>query len=72
MIPPEKIGKLVTYSIFQNIPNETPTKNTTDNILHFSRKAHWIGNYMMSDYTNYILTAGSIAESNDVYKKYNL
>jgi len=69
-IPLEKNGKLVTYSIFQNIPNERPARETTDNILHFSWKGYLMGNYMMSDYTNNILTARSIAESNDVYKKY--
>jgi hypothetical protein len=78
-IPLEKNGKLIIYSIFDNIPNERPARTylLSDPIKdkfhqNFSWMGYLNGSYMMQDYTNTILVARSIVESNDIYRQYML
>jgi hypothetical protein len=69
-IPLEKNGKLITYSIFENIPSERPARQTTTHVHNFSWKGYLRGDYMMNDYTSTKLIARSYAESNHAYKNY--
>jgi hypothetical protein len=76
-VPLEKDGKLITYSIFQNIPLERPARETTDPVKDplshvFTWMGYLQGTYKMQDYTNEILNARSIAESNNIYRQYML
>ena len=70
-VPLEKDGKLITYSIFQNIPNERPTREAVG-IYNYSWRGYLQGSYMMGDYANTILNARYIVESNDTYRQYML
>ena len=70
-VPLEKDGKLITYSIFQNIPNERPAREAVG-IYNFSWRGYLQGSYMMGDYANTILNARYIVESNDIYRQYML
>jgi len=79
-VPLEKNGKLITYTIFENIPNERPARQTTELMFHAKDPEHhnlsWLGylngSYMMEDYGNTILLARSIVESNNIYRQYML
>jgi len=69
-VPLEKNGKLVTYSIFSNTPNERPARQTTTHVQNFSWKGYLQGVYMMNDYTSSKLMARLYAESNHAYRDY--
>jgi hypothetical protein len=78
-VPLEKNGTLITYSIFKNIPNERPARTyflsdpVKDIFCHnFCWMGYLNGSYMMQDYTNAILVARSIVESNNGYRQYML
>jgi hypothetical protein len=76
-VPLEKNGKLITYSIFESIPNERPPRENCcvpadTQGQNFSWKGYLQGTYMMQDYVHTILIARSIAESNNVYRQYML
>jgi hypothetical protein len=68
-VPLEKNGKLITYSIFENIPGERPPR---DPAIQLSWKGQLEGKYMMQDQISTILKARSIVESNNIYKQYML
>ncbi len=75
----EKNGKLITHTIFQNIPNERPVRTylISDPVKDpFHTLFSWMGNlngsYMMQDEGYTILVARSIVESNDAYRQYML
>nr|MDQ6864479.1 hypothetical protein [Thermoproteota archaeon] len=76
--PLEKNGKLITFSIFENIPNERPPREAVGGNVAQDMTDQWSwrgflhGSYMMEDYGNTILTARQIVESNDSYRKYML
>jgi hypothetical protein len=77
-VPLEKNGKLITYSIFQNMPSERPSReyccsdpNPNDlQLQNFSWKGYLMGRYMMEDYTHTKLLARSAVESNNIYMQY--
>jgi hypothetical protein len=72
-VPLEKNGKLITYSIFQNIPVERPARAATDPAGGFFTWLGYLqGSYQMQDHTNEILKARSIVEANNVYRQYML
>jgi hypothetical protein len=78
-VPLEKNGKLITYSIFKNIPKERPARTyfLSDpvrdiNCSNFCWMGYLNGSYMMKDYTNAILVARSVVESNNAYRQYML
>jgi len=76
-VPLEKNGKLITFSIFENIPNERPARESSDphkdpNNQHFTWNGYLQGKYMMQDKTNTILQARAIVESNNIFKQYML
>jgi hypothetical protein len=75
--PLEKNAKFITYSIFENIPNERPGRETTDPIkdphgFHLAWKGYLDGSYMMEDNGNTNLLARSTVESNSIYRNYML
>jgi hypothetical protein len=76
-VPLEKNGKLITYSIFNNIPSERPPRENCCapddyNYQNFSWKGSLQGTYMMQDYGNTVLLGRSIVEANNVYRQYML
>jgi hypothetical protein len=76
--PLEKNAKFITYSLFENIPNERPARETTDPIKdpygnNLAWKGYLDGSYMMEDNGNTaLLLAHSKAESNIAYRNYML
>jgi len=69
-VPLEKNGKLITYSIFENIPSERPPR---DPGVYYSFKGQLEGKYMMIDgATSTITNPRVIVESNAAYTRYML
>jgi len=64
-------GKLVTFSIFENLPSERPEREITPSKAAFSWKGYLTGKYMMQDsIKGGILKPRMIVESNDIYTEY--
>lgn len=76
--PLEKNGKLITFSILENIPTERPPRQAVGSIPmqdlshQYSWRGYLHGSYMMEDYSNTILNARSIVESDGIYRNYML
>jgi hypothetical protein len=76
-IPLEKKGKLITFSIFESMPNQRPPRETVGGGLlnpefYPSWKGYLQGSYMIEDYESMVLNARQIVESNDLFRKYML
>ena len=76
-IPLEKNGKLITSSIFENIPNERPARdNTQPGCLPQQGCSPWIGillgKYLTGDDTGTILKPVLLVQSNNVFSHYML
>ena len=72
-IPLEKNGKLITYSIFENIPDTRPERKITTHLKDFAWIGLLTGDYMMQDSGRHVaLNSRTIVESNSIYSDYML
>jgi len=74
-IPLTKDGKLVTFYVITHMPNERPSRISTENISPYSDRNYswegWLtGNFMMWDYGGFKLTGNDIVASNKIYQDY--
>ncbi|MBF2066596.1 MAG: hypothetical protein IGS39_19570 [Calothrix sp. C42_A2020_038] len=63
-------GKLVTYSIFENLPTSRPPRKITDHYLNFSWQGYLNGTFMMQDYGGTVLKRRQTIEENQIYNEY--
>jgi len=68
-LPLQQDSKLITYSIFENLPDERPERQTSTNWA-VKGIGYLSGNYMMQDYGGTKLKSRNIVESNDNYKNF--
>lgn len=66
----EKNDKLISYSIFENLPNQRPEREITDHVGKLSWKGNLDGSYMMQNYGANTLVPRSIVEQNQIYQNY--
>jgi len=69
--PLEKNGKLISYSIFENLPEERPEREITEHPLILSWVGYLDGSYMMEDYgRSHMLNNRRDVLRNDIYKEF--
>jgi len=71
-VPLEKNGKLTTYSIFENLPEERPERTISKSKTDFPWKGVLTGDYMMEDSGNTVLISRDLVEKNDYYTNFML
>lgn len=71
-IPLEKDGKLITFSVLENLPETRPEREIVGSKTPGASKGLLTGEYLTQDTGNAILVSRTIVESNEMYFNYML
>jgi len=70
--PLDDNGNIVSLSIFDNLPEQRPSREITESRVHLSWKGYLDGSYMMEDYGGMFFKSDKLILDNETYKKYML